>query len=78
MAIAAPPILRTISDEDINNTKVPTIDFSVFSCHTQSVERCVELVTKASNSVVGEEARNGFIGALMDSRKVLPNYETKA
>ena len=32
-----------------------------YSCHTQAVERTVQLVTQASKKVCGQEERDGFI-----------------
>ncbi|KAF2903508.1 hypothetical protein ILUMI_02675 [Ignelater luminosus] len=31
-------------------------------CHTQAVERCIKLVTEASQAVCGDDVRDGFIG----------------
>ena len=39
-----------------------------YKCHTQAVERAVKLVTEAASSVVGEEARDGFIRATKSCR----------
>ncbi|KAK4874453.1 hypothetical protein RN001_013813 [Aquatica leii] len=46
-------------------------------CHTQAVERCIRLVTEASSSVCGNEARDGLIRAKLASRSELPKFETK-
>ena len=32
-----------------------------FSCHTQSTERCVKLVTETAAAVCGQDARDGYI-----------------
>jgi len=45
--------------------------------HTQAVERCIKLVTDASKSVFGYDARDGFIRARVESRRLMPRIETK-
>lgn len=47
-------------------------------CHTQAVERCIKLVTEASQSVYGEKARDGFIRARIQSRNIMPKFEKKS
>ena len=49
-----------------------------FPCHTQVVERLIKLVTEASSSVCGEEARDGFIRAKLASRSRISKFETKS
>ena len=48
-----------------------------YKCHTQAVERAVKLVTEAASSVVGEEARDGFIRQRINSRKEVGRFNTK-
>lgn len=50
---------------------------SRFMCHTQAVERAVKLVTDASTAVCGESARDGFIRARIESRAIMPSFNTK-
>ena len=45
--------------------------------HGQSMERAVKEVTRACESVFGEEARDGFIRAGIANRQVMPKNETK-
>lgn len=52
-------------------------DLKDLPCHTQSVERCVKLVTEASKCVCGEERRDGFIINTLTSRNVMPVFRTK-
>ena len=79
-SVTEPPILSRLSDEDlkdfIKSNDIPKFEKS--PCHTQSVERCVKLVTEASASVCGVEARDGFIRARVESRKCMPFFNTKA
>lgn len=53
------------------------IDLEKIPCHTQSVERCVKLVTEASLAVIGEEKREGFILNTLQSRNEMPIFRTK-
>lgn len=66
-AKTVPPILRKFEfcSNDANyyakkklNKYNLEFDFAKLPCHTQSVERCVKIVTEASKSVCGEERRN--------------------
>ena len=52
-------------------------DVPTFSCHTQSTERAVKLVTEAAGSVAGQEAREGFVKARVQHREVMPVFKTK-
>ncbi|GBL81612.1 hypothetical protein AVEN_93408-1 [Araneus ventricosus] len=62
----------------INSDTTPIREIQKFSCHTQTVERCIKLVTEASNKVCGREARDGYIRATLKSRSVMPNFSKKA
>lgn len=52
-------------------------DINKLPCHTQSVERCVKIVTEASRAVCGEDRRNGYIINTLHSRNVMPRFRTK-
>ena len=77
-----PPMLRDLSEDDIKsliNSDTKTIrEIQKFPCHTQAVERCVKLVTEASNKVCGHEARDGYIRATLKSRSVMPHFSKKS
>ena len=54
------------------------MDIPGYPCHTQAVEaveRTIQLVTKASSSVTGEEARHGLILSTLTSREKMPTFE---
>ncbi|XP_052127883.1 uncharacterized protein LOC127750366 [Frankliniella occidentalis] len=76
---SAPPILSSLTDEEVIEiaTTRARPSFTGLPCHTQAVERCVKLVTESSSAVCGEKAREGFIQCRMESRKTLPNLDTK-
>lgn len=76
-----PPLTKDISDEELrnvvenNNIKnmVPELP-----CNTQCVERYIKLVKNASSTVVGYEARDGFIRNQIGSRRLMAAFETKS
>ncbi|GBM41224.1 hypothetical protein AVEN_180526-1 [Araneus ventricosus] len=77
-----PPILQDLSEDDIksliNSDTTPIREIEKFPCHTQVMERCIKLVTEASNKVCGHEARDGYIRATLKSRSVMPNFSKKS
>lgn len=80
--ITEPPLTADVSEEDIRlfvkSGGQSTIEFERFPCHTQSVERCVKLVTEASLAVCGEESRDGFIRSRLQARLVMRVFNTKS
>jgi hypothetical protein len=80
--ITEPPVTmqfeQRVIEECANSTEPPIFSALKFPCHNQAVERCVKLVTDASNSVCGQEQRDGFIRSTLQSRKILPVFNTKA
>lgn len=81
VSIAEPPLTVHISKDELQrfvaNREVPLIDFPKFPCHTQSVERCVKLVTEASASVCGADSKDGFIRVRIETQNNMPKFETK-
>lgn len=86
--ITEPPLTKGLTDDQIRHCIQCIsetgemgsdwfVDFPKFPCHTQAVERMVKLVTEASAAVIGEEARDGFIKARIESHKMMPAFETK-
>ena len=75
-----PPATRAISDEEVENyiKTGKMFETEELPRHTQSVERCIKLVTEVSASVCGYEKRDGFIRARIRSRKSTPNIDSKA
>ncbi|GBN53513.1 hypothetical protein AVEN_269011-1 [Araneus ventricosus] len=76
-----PPMLQDLSADDIksliNSDTTPIREIENFPCRTQAVERCIKLVTEASNKVCGREARDGYIRATLKCRSVMPNFSKK-
>ncbi len=80
--VTEPPILADIASDELEmfvaSGDVPCVDFAKFPSHTQSVERCVKIVTEASMAVCGAKARDGLIRNILESRENMPYFETKA
>lgn len=81
VSVTDPPITMSISDDDprefIREPTTPVVTFNRYPCHTQAVERCIKVVTEASQSVCGENRRDGFIRTRLESRAKMPVFETK-
>ncbi|GBL80259.1 hypothetical protein AVEN_92195-1 [Araneus ventricosus] len=75
-------MLLDLSEDDIksliNSDTTPIKEIQKFSCHTQVVERCVKLVTEASNKVCGHEDRDGYMRETLKSRSAMPNFSKKS
>jgi len=67
-----PLVTISISDDDlrefIREPTTPVVTFDRYPCHTQAVERCIKLVTEASQSVCGKNRRDGFVRTRLESR----------
>lgn len=86
-AISVPPILRSvdITYENMDVLVAKTITEHNFipnlrelPCHTQSVERCVQIVATAAKTIVGEQQRNGHVLSVINSRKNMPMFRQKS
>ena len=72
------PILTThLTKKELMKFREVPMSVARFPSHTQSVERCIKLVTTASASVCGHDARDGYIRAGAASRQLLPKWESK-
>ncbi|CAH0547286.1 unnamed protein product [Brassicogethes aeneus] len=75
-----PPLTKSISVEELKSyidTNEYIMTFPNYPCHTQSVERCVRLVTEAA-AAVGELQRDGYIKSRLKSRSLMPQFEKKS
>lgn len=84
--VADPPILRDLNVDSENIdfwASKPIlkhdidIDLANMPSHTQSVERCVKLVTEASQAVCGEKKRDGWISNTLASRNIMSQFESE-
>lgn len=74
------PLTKKISSELLElilkgEEELPPL--SSFSNHTQAVARNIKMVTEASYTVVGMDARDGLIRSRIEGRKKLPSFESK-
>ena len=54
-----------------------SLEIDDFPCHTQAVERCVKLVTEASQCVTNAASRDGLIRTRLKSRAGMLNFDQK-
>ena len=76
-----PPITIATSKEDlftcVRHEKKLDEKLLDFPCHTQSVERCIKLVTEAFLKVYEKDSRDSLIRATIESRQKMPRLESK-
>ncbi|GBO02969.1 hypothetical protein AVEN_126276-1 [Araneus ventricosus] len=83
ITLSPPPLLRKFTNQEIwskvqsGGTAVEW-NFDKFPCYIQAVERCVKLVTEASQNVVGSNSRDGFIRTTFLSRSSMPSFSIKS
>lgn len=79
--VTEPPILKQISTEELEcfivRGEENKIDFLRLPCHTQAVERSVKTVTEASGTLCSKSAREGYIKSKIESRKLMPKFDSK-
>ncbi|GBN04313.1 hypothetical protein AVEN_122427-1 [Araneus ventricosus] len=79
--VTEPPLTMHIKDKDLREMckeeQFPVLIFEEFPCHTQSVVRCVKLISEAAMNACGETARDGHIRAKLQARKELPTFDNK-
>ena len=72
--VLEPPLTKVmcpaLTDEELHS--IPSLP-----CHTQAVERCIKLVTEASQKVCGAKARDGYIINTLKSQKKNPKLDSK-
>ena len=75
--ISEPPLTYKLSTQALIEIEVEKLTIKPYKVHTQSVELAVKLVTQASISVYGPEARDGFVKATVLSRRIMPKLTSK-
>lgn len=83
--VTEPPLTERFSDDMISEAIVNTSiisssilpTFKGFPCHSQATERIVKTVTEASAAVCGSYRRDGFIRNRLESRNLMPAFNTK-
>ena len=72
--ITEPPFTKHFSKEILLNIVCIPMEIPDYPCQTQAIERAIQLVTKASYSVTGEEARHELILSTLTSREKMPAF----
>lgn len=77
-----PPLTQSISNEELilchgNSKNFVSENVRDIPCHTQAVERCIQLVSRVSSTVTGEDSRNKLICTTIASRAALPKANSK-
>ena len=75
--ILEPVFTTKMNLSEINEFIHTQLDMAPFSTHTQSCERAVQEVSKATVSVYGKDRRDGFVRARIDHREMLPVFRSK-
>ena len=70
-------ITSKLDNEELDSAVIKAHNFPDFPLHSQSVERCVKLVTEAAVKVVGQEKRHQHILSVVESRKMRLACDTK-
>ncbi|GBL96396.1 hypothetical protein AVEN_43714-1 [Araneus ventricosus] len=83
ITLSPPPLLRRFMNQEIwskvqSGGTAAERNFDKFPCHAQAVERCVKLVTEASQKVVGSNSRDGFIRTALISRSSMLSFSSKS
>ena len=75
--IYIPPVIQFLAVDEIKSIVEAPYRFPDIPCHSQSVERCVKLVSEASSQVADYEKRHGFILNTLKSRNEMPSILSK-
>ena len=78
--LTSPPLLQNLSEQDILNAiELPLNNIYQYTCHTQPVERIVQLVSQVlSSTVCGHDERHGQILNTLSIRKEFPTFNSKS
>ena len=75
--VTEPFITTSILTQELNQFITTPLTLPKLPSHTQSCERAVKEVSRASKHVFGAERRDGFIRATIKSREAMPAMERK-
>ena len=75
-SLTKPPLIKEISTEELNKFAKNPLPIRI-PCHSQRVERCIKMVTEASQQVYGKDSKDGYIRAKIKSLYLIPAYRSK-
>ena len=77
--ITEPPLTTDILEEHVKLYFVTSGEppKANLPCHTQAVERCVQLAIKSPSAVCGAKSRDVFIQSRLEFRLIMPPFNTK-
>ena len=75
--LSEPPLMMLLTNEQLTAIQDSPLKVADYPCHIQAVERAVCVVTEASASVIGQDARDGFVIQRIQSQKELIMHATK-
>ena len=75
--VLEPPLTTFLTSKDLKSSKDTPMQVPKWPSHTQSVERCVKMVTEAAGHVYSHEKREGYIKAQLASRQLLERNNSK-
>ena len=75
--VCEPSLTCHLTTDEIVQLLDTPMDAPEISCHGQAIERVVKQVTKAAESVYGEEKRDGFVRSSGAQRILVPARNSK-
>ena len=80
--VSEPPLISTFTDEQVEEfistgKKLNYPSILNIPCHTQAVERIVQLVVESAVTNRGYDARNRYIRVRLHSRNLMPKFGDK-
>ena len=75
--LSEPPLILSLTNSDLMAIKEFPFSVPDYPCYTQAVERAVCLVSEASSSLIGQEARDGLIRQRIQASKELKSHASR-
>ena len=75
-SLTEPPLIKEISTKELNRFARNPLTIKI-PCHSHSVERCIKMVTEASQQGYGKDSRDGYVRAKIKSCYLIPAFRNK-
>ena len=75
-SLTEPPLIKELSTEELKKFARNPLTIKI-PCHSQCVERCIKMITEASQQVYDKDYRDGYIRAKIKFRHLIPTYRSK-